>query len=127
MASGLETSIERIVRLRLEESALHFTTQAQIGPWVVDFLIDDRLIIEADGSYWHTLRPHVDRRKTADLVDRGYVVWRISETEIRDDEFSIALQARLTDYEHIHGKITRLAPNQHVTVKNEDGVIIGHP
>lgn len=80
--SGRETNIERLVRLQLEALGLSFIQEAQIGAWVVDFLVEAHLIIEADGSYWHTKRPEVDQRKTLDLEERDYEVWRLNEAEI---------------------------------------------
>lgn len=106
-ASDAETSIERIVRETLERLRLDHMPQAGIGPWVVDFLVGDQLVIEADGSYWHSLRPHVDRRKSADLVDRGYAVWRLTEGEIRDIDFPAAFARRLTDHEFAYGDLPR--------------------
>lgn len=123
MASGLETSLERAVRLCLEADVLAFAAQAQIGPWVVDFLVGDRLVIEADGTYWHSLRPHVDRRKTADLTDRGYTVWRIPEVEIRDDQFATVLKGRLADHERTDGELPRLTPDQRAALEDEHRVI----
>lgn len=127
MASGLETSIERTVRLCLEHGRFTFMAQAQVGPWVVDFLVGERLVIEADGSYWHSLRPHVDRRKTADLIDRGYTVWRLPEDEIRDDQFPTLFKARLADHERAFGELPRLTPDQLVVVEDEHRVIVGQP
>jgi very-short-patch-repair endonuclease len=107
-ASDSETSIERSVREALERLRLDHAPQAGIGPWVVDFLVGERLVVEADGSYWHSLRPHVDRRKTADLESRGYTVWRLSEEEIRGDEFASEFERRLTDHERAHGELSRV-------------------
>lgn len=84
---AVETSIERRVREQITIAELPFTQEAQIGPWIVDFLIGDRLVIEADGSYWHTKRPHVDQRKTDDLQARGYIVWRLAEPYILRADF----------------------------------------
>lgn len=84
------------MRLVLEDMGREHTQEAQIGPWTVDFLVAGGLVIEADGEYWHTLRPHVDKRKTKDLRDRGYVVWRIPEREIRMPEFPTHLRSLLT-------------------------------
>jgi hypothetical protein len=89
----------------------------------VDFLVGERLVVEADGSYWHTLRPDVDRRKTADIGDRGYVVWRLPEDEINAPEFLAEFERRLIDYQVAHGEIPRVAPGESITVTNENRVI----
>lgn len=86
-ASGRETGIERAVRLQLEAHGLRFLQEAQIGAWVVDFLVEGHLVIEADGSYWHSKRPAVDQRKTLDLEERDYEVWRLTESEIHSPGF----------------------------------------
>ena len=45
-------------------------------------------LIEADGDYWHSLRPEVDLRKTRELEAMGYMVYRFTETEINGDGFA---------------------------------------
>lgn len=101
-ASGGETSIERAVRLILENLGVEHEQEAQIGPWVVDFLVQGRLVIEADGTYWHSFRPHVDKRKTDDLKDRGYDVWRLPETYIRRSDFPRRLRRKWERYASDH-------------------------
>ncbi len=110
-ASDAETSIEKAVRLVLEGERIRHVAQASVGPWVVDFLVG-RLVIEADGTYWHSLRPDVDQRKTAHLESRGLLVWRIPEAEIMAAGFPARLQQRLADYEAAHGELSRLAPGE---------------
>lgn len=41
-----------------------------------------RLIIEYDGSYWHSDKADVDREKSLDLLDQGYWVVRIRESPL---------------------------------------------
>lgn len=122
-ASDAETNLERRVRETLEHLLRTHRSQAQIGPWVVDFLVGDALVIEADGDYWHSLRPDVDRRKTADITDRGYIVWRLSETEINGPDFPAAFERRLIDYEVTNGEIPRIAPGEAVAAADEHRVI----
>jgi very-short-patch-repair endonuclease len=105
--SGGETSIERAVRLVLEAGGLHFEQEAQIGPWVVDFLLG-WLVIEADGAYWHAGRGDRDARKTADLTARGWVVWRLPEAEIKQPGFASQLRQRLTESEARYGQLPRV-------------------
>ncbi|MFH9073438.1 DUF559 domain-containing protein [Streptomyces alboflavus] len=122
-ASDAETSIERRVRETLEHLGRSHRSQVQIGPWVVDFLVGDSLVVEADGDYWHSLRPGVDRRKTADIADRGYTVWRLSETEINGADFPVEFKRRLIDYEVAHGEIPRVPPGEATAVPDEDRVV----
>ena len=78
----------------------------------MDFLLGD-LVIEADGSYWHSFRPDVDARKTAELTARGYVVWRLPEDEIRDVQFAADLAIRLDVHELVtKAKLPRRTPGQ---------------
>lgn len=92
--STRETDIERRVREVLEERSIEFAAQVQIGPWVVDFLVED-LVIEADGTYWHSLGRDTDARKSADLESRGYAVWRVPGEQIKAAGFPAQLEARL--------------------------------
>lgn len=94
VSSGAETSIERRVREVLERLGVAHEVQVQVGPWVVDFLLGT-LVIEADGDYWHTLRPDADRRKTADLESRGLTVWRLPECRIVRGDFPEVLAGML--------------------------------
>ena len=63
-----------------------FETEAKIGRWVVDFLLPGRIVIETDGTYWHS-RPGAkerDQRKVTALVSHGMTVLRISEVVMSD-------------------------------------------
>lgn len=104
-ASDAETSIERAVRLLLDDAGLAYEPQVRIGRWVVDFLVGGRLAIETDGSYWHTLRPEVDRRKDTALARRGLTVWRLPEAEIMHATFAEAFQRRIAEYERVGGSL----------------------
>jgi len=54
--------------------------------WVIDFAFPaHKLIVEADGIYWHSL-PNVqakDARKDADLTQRGWTILRFTGDDIR--------------------------------------------
>lgn len=125
LASGLETGIERKVRENLEALGIAHAAQVQVGPWVVDFMLDNRLAIEADGTYWHSLRPGADKRKTDDLLSRGYTVWRFAEAEIRCEDFPAMLRRRLIDYEGTSDKLPRVAPDEALPFQCEDGMVGG--
>lgn len=125
VASDAETGIERKVRLILESERLRFAAQAQVGPWVVDFRVGN-LVIEADGDYWHALRPGADRRKTRDLTQRGLTVWRIPEHEINAAGFADALKRRLADHEVVDGKLARLDPGEMPVTYGEDAMVGRH-
>lgn len=82
------TSIEKKVYRVLKESGLLFETQKLInGHFLVDAYIPSlNLVIEVDGSYWHSLDRVVkkDRAENAYLKKCGYRVVRIPENEVSD-------------------------------------------
>ncbi|HAM25156.1 MAG TPA: hypothetical protein DCP11_00190 [Microbacteriaceae bacterium] len=74
--SGLET----IIRLWLVSLGLDVRTQVAIGGCAVDLLVGASLVIETDGSEWHSdeERFNKDRKRTAQLQARGYTVIKLS-------------------------------------------------
>lgn len=81
-----ETYIEELIRKELERRGLNFDTQVQIGKFNVDFcLLNEKKIIECDGEYWHNLpgAQARDRYKDIYLFQKGYKVFRFTESEIR--------------------------------------------
>ena len=125
-ASDAETSIERTVRLALEAYGIRARAQAQVGPWVVDFLAGD-LVIEADGTYWHSIRPDVDRRKNVDITARGYTVWRLPEDDINSAGFTGQFRQRLADYEITNGELPRLSPGETIDATDKHRMVVGKP
>ena len=53
----------------------------------VDFLINDDIIVECDGDYWHNLSNIKEKDKIRDkiLTENGYKVFRFWEHEINDN------------------------------------------
>lgn len=81
------TSIEKKLTGVLEDMGGEYIEQESIGRWVVDFLLPDRrLVIEADGVYWHSLDEvkERDKRKNTWLRKHGYEVLRLDGDTIRD-------------------------------------------
>ncbi|WP_448002659.1 endonuclease domain-containing protein [Agromyces bauzanensis] len=81
--SGLETRI----RLLLRSRRISHRAQADLdGVGRVDFVVGERLVIEADGRAFHTGEAfEEDRQRDFELVTRGYVVLRLSYRQIVDD------------------------------------------
>ena len=81
--SGLETRI----RLLLRSRRIAFRTQVEVdGVGLVDFVVGERLVIEADGRAFHTGAAfEEDRRRDFLLNMRGYLVLRLSYRQIMDD------------------------------------------
>lgn len=80
-----ESGIETLVRLALRRHRIRARSQVVIpGVGRVDFLIGDRLVIEADGYDWHGGREEFerDRERDRELVRRGYIVIRASYRQV---------------------------------------------
>ncbi len=82
------TKIEISVAKMLDKLGIKYTDQHPIpeGRTVVDFYIpEQRLVIYADGDYWHSLPERKNKDQTQDflLEMNGYEVLRLSETEIK--------------------------------------------
>lgn len=83
-----ESGIETLVRLGLRRHRIRVATQVSIaGVGRVDFLVGQRLVIEADGYDWHGDRVAFerDRERDRELVRRGYVVIRASYRQVTTD------------------------------------------
>lgn len=81
------TEIEKMVASELDDMEIDYTEQKHLGHWTVDFYIPDRrLVVEADGTYWHNLDKveKRDKRKNTWLRKRGYEVLRLNGDTIRD-------------------------------------------
>lgn len=97
-SSPRTSSLEVAVSTELTRRGEHFISQHRIAWYVVDFFLPDRnLVIEADGSYWHSLpnMVRIDKAKNGYMASHGIAIARISEQAIRDDvqaavEFALA-------------------------------------
>lgn len=82
--STLETAIANELN-RLNEP---FVSQRRFHWYVVDFYLPDRnLVIEADGTYWHSLpnMQRIDKSKDGYMRTHGINIARLSEPDIRRD------------------------------------------
>lgn len=89
VGSSVTHNMQRVSRREREfcgllaDAGLVFEAQAKVGRWNVDvYFPDQRLVVEFDGDYWHSM-PDVrkrDKRKTTDLEGRGYRVLRVLES-----------------------------------------------
>lgn len=50
--------------------------------WVDFLFIKQKIVVEVDGDYWHSMKKDKDVLRDAHLVREGYTVLRFSETEI---------------------------------------------
>lgn len=95
-ARQTRTSLERAVAAVLDALNIGYVSQYQIGPYVADFFIPDRrLVVEADGAYWHSLEHVVSRdaKRDTEMALLGYRVVRLPEARIRIGDFAVLLAA----------------------------------
>jgi len=81
------TDIERILCAEFKKRRLKFEMhKTMFGRWQPDFVFESaRLIVEADGDYWHSLPDIKERGGRFDKVahDAGWSVWRFGGKEIK--------------------------------------------
>lgn len=79
------TSIELKFKSELEKRNIEFNQQViMLNKYRVDFLIEDFIIVECDGNYWHNLPNIKEKDKIRDKIftENGFVVFRFWEHEI---------------------------------------------
>lgn len=82
-----EPSPERILYDILKNEGIEFAFQKNIGPYQVDFVIQD-LILEIEDSV-HNSSLLIDFKRDKYLKDRGYILKKISEETIRTNPQAI--------------------------------------
>jgi len=81
-----DTNIEQLIEEELKNQNILYMKQVPIeGIALVDFLLPNRIIIQADGNYWHSRKINKGRDTAQDTVlyFKGYRVFRFTETEIK--------------------------------------------
>lgn len=85
------TSIEKVVKSLLISLDIPFSEQVPIGHFICDFLVPisntPGLVIEADGTFWHSLPKTIERdsRKNKLFLSLGYTILRLPEAKINTD------------------------------------------
>lgn len=95
-ARFVNTSIERAVSAALTELGIEHKHNARLGRYQIDIYIPAiRLVIECDGTYWHSKPEQIekDRLKDTWLRDQGYHVARLTEKAINADAKAATLSA----------------------------------
>ena len=86
--SKKKTSIELKLEEEFNKRNIEFMQQVPIlNKYRVDFLIEDYIIVEADGDYWHNL-PHIkakDKIRDETMRNNGFVIFRFWEHEINEN------------------------------------------
>ncbi len=81
--SAGESHLEARIRCALEALGAGFRQEHPAGRWSIDFaLIKNRIAIEADGAYWHTITAERDVKRDAQLARAGWRIIRLGETEV---------------------------------------------
>lgn len=91
-----ESQLERMLHKVLREGGFKFKAQHEL-PWRrdvpnrVDVLLDDRIIVEADGRRWHGRVDSMaeDRRRDRDALNHGHPVYRFLYEEVKHDKAQI--------------------------------------
>ena len=81
------TDIESIMETNLVKSNIDFVYQFPIrGCYILDFAIPClKIDIECDGKHWHKVGNEHDRKRNWLLRDKGWIVLRFTDSEIKDD------------------------------------------
>jgi very-short-patch-repair endonuclease len=114
LLSKVESPLERVwlsVWYPLRYREVIVEPQKQIGPYRVDFLIADQLVVEIDGYLYHrATREQLIRDYTRDryLAAKGYTVMRFSGYEVWDDPWRCAheVDAYVKDLEEARGLLS---------------------
>lgn len=86
--SRKETTIEAAIRSLLDQIGVTYIQECPIDFYTCDFVIESsRLVIECDGTYWHSIDKvfRRDKRKDKLLTSKGYKVLRLPESRIKSD------------------------------------------
>ena len=97
MARGIyQTDIEQIMAVSLERNGIDFVYQFPIrGAYILDFAIPDlKIDIEVDGSFWHKEGNDYDRKRNWFLRNRGWIVLRFRDKEIKDNIQQCIIQCK---------------------------------
>jgi DNA helicase-2/ATP-dependent DNA helicase PcrA len=77
------TPIERRLAEKLAEQEIDFKSQVKVDRYTVDFLIDEKLVVECDGEGWHDPAHDVERDRKLELLD--FSVLRFTGRAIHSD------------------------------------------
>ena len=78
------TYYERLMVQRLSAAGIEHRSQVVVGHFIVDILLDDRmLVLEMDGSV-HEGNEAYDQRRDAYLQKHGFTVWRIPNAYVEN-------------------------------------------
>lgn len=75
-------------------------TQIKVENKIYDFMINNILLVEFDGEYWHSLLKNIENDKLKDeiAIRNGYKIFRVKEKKCKDIE--ILLKIKKEAYEN---------------------------
>lgn len=82
------TKIELIVQNLLKEKGIDFEVQYPlINKYLGDIFIKPNIVIEIDGTYWHSLPKSIlrDQEKDKNLIEAGYKIIHLQEELIKNN------------------------------------------
>jgi very-short-patch-repair endonuclease len=83
-----DTSIEKKIEILLKENNIGYEKQKRIDNITIpDFILNDKVIIYCDGTYWHSSKEikERDERQNKYLINKGYKVLRLTEQDINNN------------------------------------------
>lgn len=109
-----ESGLETLCRLSLVSLGARVRTQVFIrGVGRLDLIVEDRLVVEADGRAWHDSPGafYADRNRDIRLIALGYVVIRLSYQQVVHEWplVELALSGLMSRREHLWSRAHRLA------------------
>lgn len=63
-----------------------------VGRYRVDFLVDNKLVVEVDGRKYHENRFYEDRLRDQELIEDGYIVIRFPASQVYQDAESCCIR-----------------------------------
>ena len=96
------TPHEKAMAEALDSQRIRFERQVIIAGYIVDFLVEDMLVLEVDGNY-HEWNRMYDARRTVHLEEDGYRLFRFTNDEVEADAEGAArlVAMMLSFYRHV--------------------------
>jgi len=79
---GRDTEPEKKIKKFLDEIGADYEYQTDVNGWMVDFLLDDSLVVEYRSCFWHLCEEHGSIPKS----NRGYWEPKLRGNRERDEE-----------------------------------------
>jgi very-short-patch-repair endonuclease len=79
------SSLEIKLKAELNKTNMVFGWQKGVMGYIVDFIVETKIVVECDGKYWHSLSHIIkkDEEENKKLVAGGYIIIRLQEQTIK--------------------------------------------